>query len=48
MEWDSGYRDGYAKGVNDAVAIINKIGKANITVLEVATELLEQALEDAR
>ena len=46
--WEDGHTAGYREGVRDAVRVINKLGKANITELQVATELLETALEDAR
>lgn len=46
MEWDNGYRDGYAKGVSDAVNAINKIGKADYDIWTVIVELLDNALQE--
>jgi len=50
QDWNDSFEHtvGYARGVEDAVAVVNKITNADISVLAVVTELLEQALEDAR
>lgn len=44
--WENGYKDGYAKGVSDAVRVINKIGEADYSIWSVIVELLDEVVKE--
>lgn len=46
MEWENGYKNGYAKGVSDAVRVVNKIGEADYSIWSVIVELLDEVVRE--